>query len=170
MTTTETLIVIAGLIYIAWLFLPTARAMFHKRVPFQLPDQYEGATYSGSTAVDPKFISECLRKAEEVLLKHSPWSASQLRTVISSITVVVVDHEAWVDQHGAEQLHRLKHENVIVNSKLEGLCHELAHRCQWRLDTLYDDNHLTWGVTGVWTAVYEYEAWLNGTRFFSNAR
>jgi hypothetical protein len=164
----EALIILAVLVVIA-LTVTIARRL-RRQIPFQLPGLYEGTTYAGSTEVDPRFIAECLKKAEEVLLKHSPWSSSQLRLVISSITVLVVDHEAWIDQHGTDQLHRLKHENVIVNSKLEGLCHELAHRCQWRLDTLYDDNHLTWSISGIWNAVYEYEAWLNGTRFISSSR
>lgn len=148
---------------------PIVRDVFRKRAT-QLPGLYPGTKYAGSVSVDPRFIAECLKKAEEVLLKHSPWSASQLHLVISQLTVVVVDSDAWVDQHGPDQAKRLFDPTLVVNQKLEGLCHELAHRCQWMLDTLLDDNHLTWNMSGIWTAAYEYEAWLNGTRFISSSR
>lgn len=163
-------LIILGVLLAAALAM-TAWRKLRTVVPLQLPGLYDGTKYSGSVTVNPAFITECLKKSEELLLKHSPWSSSQLRLVLSRVTVVVVDHEAWIDQHGVDQLHRLiGPPKVIVNSKLEGLCHELAHRCQWMLDTLHDDNHLTWGMSGIWTAVYEYEAWLNGTRFFTNSR
>jgi len=149
--------VLAGFL---WMFFTY---WFKVRVPWSSLAGYYSAKFYEEPG-NPNFsgarLVAALRKCEELLLKHTKYTAVQLATCFQRIHIFVKKDNAWVDQWGRKVAGEEGGKVIAVGADLAALLHEEGHLLEEMIDLIVDDNHTTWPAKGFDVADVEYQAWL----------
>lgn len=128
--------------------------------------QYFGKNHEPNVVL----LAECLKKAAELLAKHSQlvtppgglikWPLSTVTKALSNARIYVMDEDKWVDEWGRKVAGIQAGRNLIVGRNLAAFLHEAAHRCEEVIDRERDMEHSSWVADGIRAADDEFATWL----------